>query len=240
MNHRRLSKSIEDILNDLPEGITKDDIVFDKIENTEEESTTAESTETIKDNTIEETETESEEQYLTLADGTDISSIDILSYRKALSKIYKEQILLWHNSLKLLWYYQDRQEYGTGCTILSGDYIFPNGYNNSFFGFILQITEKMYNGSKYWYIDMAIGKDIKTIRSSISSLNDVIKTAIIKKYGRCFEINDLIYQPISVKIENETDEFGNPTYTNIMEFKFLNSAAVDCLNTAYEIIKNLD
>ena len=39
----------------------------------------------------------------------------------------------------------------------------------------------MYNGSKYWYIDMAIGKDIKTIRSSISSLNDVIKTADVSK-----------------------------------------------------------
>lgn len=240
MNHRRLSKSIEDILNDLPEGITEDDIVFDKIEHNEEETTTAESTEVIEDNTTKATDTENEEQYSTLADGTDISSIDNLSYRKALRNTYKEQIFLWHDSLKLLWYYQDRQEYGTGCTILSGDYIFPNGYKNKFLGYILQITEKVYNGSKYWYIDMAIGKDIKTIRSSISSLNDVIKTAIIKKYGRCFEINDLIYQPISVKIENETDEFGKPTYTNIMEFKFLNSAAVDCLNTAYEVIKNLD
>lgn len=240
MNHRRLSKSIEDILNDLPEGITEDDIVFDKIVHNEEESTTAESIETIKDNTIEETNIESEEQYLTLADGTDISSIDNLSYRKALCNTYKEQIFLWHDSLKLLWYYQDRQEYGTGCTILSGDYIFPNGYNNKFWGFILQITEKVYNGSKYWYIDMAIGNDIKTVRSSISSLSDVIKTAIIKKYGRCFEMNDLIYQPIAIKVKNEVNESNEPTYTEVVGFRFLNSATVDCLNTAYEVIKNLE
>lgn len=240
MNNYNTTLNNEDILEEYSTEITDDDIVFDEIVHNEDESTTAESTEVIENNIIAETDTEREEQYLTLADGTDISSIDNLSYRKALCNTYKEQIFLWHDSLKLLWYYQDRMEYGTGCTILSGDYIFPNGYNNIFLGFILQITEKVYNGSKYWYIDMAIGNDIKTVRSSISSLSDVIKTAIIKKYGRCFEMNDLIYQPIAIKVKNEVNEADEPTYTEVVGFRFSNSATVDCLNTAYEVIKNLE
>lgn len=198
-------------------------------ENHEEVTESKDAVETT-DNDISATESEDtpeETEYPVMVDGTDIRKFSH-TYRKHLSVLAKADIDNWYHAKHLREWHEDTVQFkGKTVSIITGDYIFPYSKSQYYLGYILDVTERIYNGVKNLYFYVAIGNEVKTVKCVLGAFNDVISKSIKRKFGAMFTVDQLIYRPVKIKVDNKTDDEGYIIFSEIVEFKFLSDGYVN-------------
>lgn len=210
------------------------------------EETAVSSTESLpQKDTSEETESNvidceksTEEEYLTLSDGTDISAISEKKYRKFLSGFSYDHIHLWEESYQFKNWYENNNDFGAGVQILSGDYTFPDDYSGMFLGYILKTTKSFYNGVDSLYLNVAVGNQVKTIKCNASAFNDVVGKAIRKSLGSAFTLDELKYKLLLIYVDNIKNESGETTFSKIDKLYILTEKHAECFKKCLNVIYN--
>ena len=199
-------------------------------EETYEEVTDAgDVTETVdsEDPTAKAEDTPEEIEYPEMLDGTDIRNI-AYKYRKSLSKLEKIDIQDWYQAKLLRQRHEDQVKFcSKSVNIIPGDYIFPYTKSQYYFGYILDVKERIYNGIKNLYLYVAIGNEIKTVKCVLGAFNDVVSKALKQKFGYMFTTDQLTYWLVRIKVNSKTDEEGYIVYSEIVKFEFLDTEYED-------------
>lgn len=220
------------------ENLTEETSVSSVNETNIQEETSEEITTEATTSTSESLLRDSENEYLTLSDGTDISAIPEKKYRKFLSCFSYDHIHLWEESYQFKNWYENNNDFGAGVQILSGDYTFSDDYSGMFLGYILKTTKSFYNGVDSLYLNVAVGNQVKTIKCNASAFNDVVGKAIRKSLGSAFTLDELKYKLLLIYVDNIKNESGETTFSKIDKLYILTEKHAECFKKCLNVIYN--
>lgn len=170
---------------------------------------------------------ENDGECITLNDGTDISELDF-RYRRMACNFSKKEVAQWYNTRLTLNRLSDMAERGEELPINQGDYLFT-GDLDAYFGYVIQIREHIVGKVLFKYLDIVVGKTIKTIRYNPKDFRDPVTRAITDLYGMFFDEKKFFDNLIRIEVENITDSSDTITYSKIKKFVFVKHEAEEAL-----------
>lgn len=176
-------------------------------------------------------------EFTTLKDGTDISGLKY-NYRKVAHHFDKKTVLKFYDTLNNLDKLKELNDNGTPFPIKVGDYRFPDELVWNY-GYIYQIREYVADGKLYKYLDILVGKSVKTIKFNPDNPNDPVTQAISNLFGVFYKDDDLFDYLIRVQVKNTVNSLGQITFSRITNFQFIKPEAEEALiNCAYFLFGN--
>lgn len=185
-----------------------------------------------KENYVEKKELNDE--YLTLSDGTDISELSYNS-RKMLRTFCVREVKQWYLTLKTLNKLEEIEKRGEKLPINQGDYLFTDDLDG-YFGYVLQIREEVRNNVLYKYLDVVVGRTIKTIRYNPKNFRDPVTRAIIDCYGIFFDEKTLFDRLIRIEVTNIIDYSDTVTFSKVKKFYIVCPEAEQALGECIELL----
>lgn len=167
------------------------------------------------------------EEYTTLTDGTDISEL-AYEYRQYIYHNNISEILQFDYTSKALGKLYEMYEEEQGFPICVGDYLFTSNLNR-YYGYVLQIRNHQIGKVTYKYLDMVVGKAIKTIRYNPKDYKDSVTRAITDTYGIYFEEKMFFERLVRFEVKNKRDALGRIVFSEITKFVFIKPEAEKAL-----------
>ena len=166
-------------------------------------------------------------EYTTLTDGTDISEL-AYEYRQYARHNSIDEILQFDYTSKALRKFYEMYEDKKEIPICEGDYLFTSNLNR-YYGYVLQIRKHSIGNITYKYLDMIVGKTIKTIKYNPKDYKDSVTRAITDTYGIYFEENIFFDRLVRFEVKNKKDELGKIIFSKIIKFSFIKPEAEKAL-----------
>lgn len=176
-----------------------------------------------------------EKLYCEMADGTDISYIDDIKYRKFFSRFTNLEIIRWHNIECLVYNYEnfriDYEIYDSRNNLIMLNESVPNG--KEFFGYIIKSIPE--NESNVFRLDIAFTINyIMQIQINLSEkgvvedgINDHLEQ--FEHTGRILKMDKL---PVYIKLKYDFDSDNEDN--DIIAFKIMPHEAIRHLDSIYK------